>query len=61
VEVLIAGWPVTARTRRRLRRAIGHVLDFRTWQSLHSQGCSNGEAVALMLVFARAAATPADD
>jgi len=42
-----------------LRRAIGHALEFRTWQSLvRRQGCRPGEAVQLMLAFVRAAAQP---
>ena len=56
-ELLLAGWPVRGGARTRLRRAIGHALDFRTWQSLHGQGCSNRDAVALMSVFVRAAAS----
>jgi AcrR family transcriptional regulator len=60
-EVLLPGWPVTPTTRVRLGRAIGHALDFRAWQSLRGQGCSNDDAVALMLVFVRATATPAED
>lgn len=44
--------------RARLRRAIGHALEFRTWQSLvRRQGCSTGEAVRLMLALVRAVAS----
>jgi hypothetical protein len=41
--------------RARLRRAIGHALEFRTWQSLvRRQGCATDEAVQLMVALARA-------
>ena len=40
-----------------LRPAIGHALEFRTWQSLvRRQGCTADEAVRLMLALARSAA-----
>jgi AcrR family transcriptional regulator len=53
-DLLLDGWS----TRARLRRAIGHALEFRTWQSLvRGQGCRPGEAVQLMLAFVRAAAS----
>jgi AcrR family transcriptional regulator len=57
-EILLAGWPPSrGQARARLRRALGHALDFRTWQSLvRGQGCRTDEAVQLMLAFARAAA-----
>lgn len=56
-ELLLAGWPSRGLARTRLRRALGHALDFRTWQSLiRGQGCRTDEAVQLMLAFARAAA-----
>jgi AcrR family transcriptional regulator len=56
-EVLLAGWPSRVQARKRLRRALGHALDFRTWQSLvRSQGCRTDEAVQLMVAVARAAA-----
>src|SRR5919201_618603 len=56
-ELLLAGWPSRGQARTRLRRALGHALDFRTWQSLvRGQGCPTEEAVQLMLAFARAAA-----
>jgi AcrR family transcriptional regulator len=56
-ELLLAGWPSRGQARTRLRRALGHALDFRTWQSLvRGQGCGTNEAVQLMLAFARAAA-----
>jgi AcrR family transcriptional regulator len=56
-QLLLAGWPSRGRARTRVRRALGHALDFRTWQSLvRGQGCGTDEAVRLMLAFARAAA-----
>jgi AcrR family transcriptional regulator len=55
-ELVLAGWP-SGQAKTRLRRALGHALDFRTWQSLvRGQGCRTDEAVQLMLAFARAAA-----
>jgi AcrR family transcriptional regulator len=54
-EILLSGWPSRGRARTQLRRALGHALDFRTWQSLvRGQGCEPDEAVQLMLAFARA-------
>ena len=56
-ELLLAAWPSRGQARTRLRRALGHALDFRTWQSLvRVQGCETDEAVQLMLAFVRAAA-----
>src|SRR5919197_879278 len=50
---LLEGWPTRGGARARLRRAIGHALEFRTWQSLvRRQGCTAGEAVQLMVGFA---------
>ncbi len=57
-ELLLEAWPKRARARVRLRRAIGHALEFGTWQSLRRQGCrTNNEAVQLVLTFVRAAAS----
>ncbi len=56
-ELLLEAWPKRGGARARLRRAIGHALEFRTWQSLvRRQGCRPNEAVQLMLAFVRAAA-----
>jgi AcrR family transcriptional regulator len=56
-ELLLQAWPVRGRKKTRLERALGHAIDFRTWQSLvRGQGCSTEETVQLMLVFVRAAA-----
>jgi AcrR family transcriptional regulator len=56
-DLLLEGWPARGRARARLRRAIGHALEFRTWQSLvRGQGCRPDEAAQLMLTFANAAA-----
>jgi AcrR family transcriptional regulator len=53
-DLLLDAWP--ARGHARLRRAIGHALEFRTWQSLvRRQGCATDEAVELMVALARAA------
>jgi AcrR family transcriptional regulator len=52
-DLLLQGWPTRGGARARLRRAIGHALEFRTWQSLvRRQGCATDEAVQLMVAFA---------
>jgi AcrR family transcriptional regulator len=57
-DLLLEAWTTRGRPRARLRRALGHALEFRTWQSLvRSQGCRTDEAVQLMLTFVRAAAS----
>jgi AcrR family transcriptional regulator len=57
-DLLLQAWPTRGGARARLRRAIGHALEFRTWQSLvRRQGCATSEAVQLMLTFVRAAAS----
>ena len=56
-ELLVDAWPAGGRRRARVRRAVGHALDFRTWQSLvRGQGCSEAEAVRLMVALTQAAA-----
>jgi AcrR family transcriptional regulator len=53
-ERLLEAWPAGARDR--LRAAIGHALEFGTWQSLvRRQGCTAEEAVRLMVGLARGA------
>jgi AcrR family transcriptional regulator len=55
-DVLLGAWTTRGGAKARLRRAIGHALEFRTWQSLvRRQGCRPNEAVQLMLAFVRAA------
>jgi AcrR family transcriptional regulator len=57
-DLLLEAWPTRGGARARLRRAIGHALEFRTWQSLvRRQGCRRDEAVQLMLAFVRASAS----
>jgi AcrR family transcriptional regulator len=57
-DLLLEAWTTRGGARARLRRAIGHALEFRTWQSLvRRQGCRTNEAVELMLTFVRAAAS----
>ena len=56
-ELLVEPWPARGQARARLRRAIGHALEFGSWQSLvRRQGCQTNEAVQLMRVFVCAAA-----
>lgn len=56
-ELLLAGRPVRGRARVRLRAALGHAIDFTTWQSLvRGQRCTTREAVELMCEFVRTAA-----
>jgi AcrR family transcriptional regulator len=46
----------------RLRRTIGHALEFSTWQSLvRRQGCTSEEAVRLLADFAEAGPDGGDD
>jgi AcrR family transcriptional regulator len=59
-DLLLAPWPQRDR-RPRLRQAIGHALEFGTWQSLvRRQGCGTKEAIDLMLAFVGAAASTRD-
>jgi AcrR family transcriptional regulator len=52
-DLLLQAWPTRGGARGRVRRAIGHALEFRTWQSLvRRQGCATHEAVRLMVAFA---------
>jgi AcrR family transcriptional regulator len=56
-ELLLQAWPTRGGARVRLRQALGHALEFRTWQSLvRRQGCTTDEAVQLLVVFCAAAA-----
>jgi hypothetical protein len=58
LDLLLEAWSTRGRAKARLRRAIGHALEFRTWQSLvRGQGCATEEAVQLMAAFACAAAS----
>ena len=55
-DALLPGWPARGSARARLKRAVGHALEFRTWQSLvRRQGCSQAEAIELMVALAAAA------
>jgi AcrR family transcriptional regulator len=55
-DVLLEPWPARGAARTRVRRAIGHALEFATWQSLvRGQGCSTRDAVRLMVGLARTA------
>jgi AcrR family transcriptional regulator len=55
-DLLLEAWTTRGPARARLRRAIGHALEFRTWQSLvRRQGCRTSEAVQLMLTLVCAA------
>jgi AcrR family transcriptional regulator len=54
-DLLLDGWSPRGASAR-LRRAIGHALEFRTWQSLvRRQECATDEAVQLMVAFTCAA------
>jgi AcrR family transcriptional regulator len=54
IEVLDVGWGGADRLR---RAALGHALDFGTWQSLtQTQGLSDDEAIDAMIRFVRMAA-----
>jgi hypothetical protein len=55
-DLLLEAWTTRGGAGARLRRAIGHALEFHTWQSLvRRQGCATDEAVQLMVAFAGAA------
>ncbi len=55
-EQLAQGRSARGDRRRRIRAAIGHALDFRTWRSLaRGQGLSRGQAVELMARMVAAA------
>lgn len=57
-EVLLPGWEATDPAL--LRAAMGHAVDFGTWQSLgEDQGLADAAAVGLMVAFVTAAATGA--
>ena len=57
-DLLLEAWAPRRGARARLRRAVGHALEFRTWQSLvRRQECRTNDAVQLMLTFVRAAAS----
>jgi AcrR family transcriptional regulator len=59
-DLLLDGWGARGGARARLRRAIGHTLEFGTWQSLvRRQGCTAREAVRLMVALANATAADA--
>ncbi|HZO98622.1 MAG TPA: helix-turn-helix domain-containing protein [Gaiellaceae bacterium] len=54
-DLLVQAWAPRGAARTRLRRAVGHALEFGTWQSLvRRQGCTTAEAVGLVVAFARA-------
>jgi AcrR family transcriptional regulator len=56
-DLIVEAWPTRRAARARLRRAVGHALEFSTWQSLvRRQGSTNEEALRLMLALASAAA-----
>jgi len=57
-ELVITPWPARGAAKARLRRAVGHALEFGTWQSLVGrEGCTTREAVRLMVAFVGAAAS----
>jgi AcrR family transcriptional regulator len=57
-DLLLEAWATCGGARARLRRVIGHALEFGTWQSLvRRQGCRTNEAAQLMLALVRSAAS----
>lgn len=53
-EILIDAWTVDDELRSTLSAAIGHALEFQTWQSLaRHQGLGNDDAVAMMVSLIR--------
>ena len=56
-DVLVLGSPAPGPRRPLLLAAVGHAIEFRTWQSLvRRHGLSQGQAVELMVVLVREAA-----
>jgi AcrR family transcriptional regulator len=61
-DLLVQPWATRGGAKARLRRAIGHALEFRTWQSLvRRQRCTAREAVQLMVDLSTAAANSNHD
>jgi AcrR family transcriptional regulator len=57
VEILAAGWDTRGRRRELLRAALGHVLEFQTWQSLvRRQGLTPERAIEVAAGTVRVAA-----
>jgi AcrR family transcriptional regulator len=56
-DLLLEAWKPPRERRARLRQAIGHALEFGTWQSLRRQGCATAEAGELMVAFVSAVAS----
>ena len=57
-DLLVEAWRTRGGARARLERAIGHTLEFGTWQSLvRRQECPTEEAVQLMVALASGAAS----
>jgi AcrR family transcriptional regulator len=55
-DLLAEPWAAPGDAAMRLRQAIGHALEFGTWQSLvRRHGCTNDAAARLMVALARAA------
>lgn len=53
-EVVVSAWRARGRRRRLLRAAVGHAIVFPTWRSLvRDQGCTDRQAIALMLRLTR--------
>ena len=60
-DLLLHAWTTRGSARARLRRVIGHALEFQTWQSLvRRQGCTAGEAAHLMVALTSATASGND-
>lgn len=56
-DLLATAWPARGAAKGRLRRVIGHALEFGTWQSLvRGQRCSQREAIQVMVALACATA-----
>ena len=57
-DLLVEGWEAQAAAAAHLRQAIGHSLEFRTWQSLvRHQGADADDAVRMMLALVSAVAS----
>jgi AcrR family transcriptional regulator len=58
-RVLSAGWPARGARRRLVTAAVGHAVDFRTWESLvRGGGVSRAQALRLAAAMVASAAAP---
>lgn len=59
-QILEQGWRVRGRRLRLLRAAIGHAVDYRTWESLAGAKLDDVEIAELLIAMVREVAQPCD-